>query len=382
MLPQLVEHGIVRRRAAHDGVAELGRAGRRGARRGQLGVVPDAALAQVQHDGVGALGGVAVGEAPPDLAPAGVLEAENLLALGVVEFVEEPVEVEVVRNLAHDTVVGEEPVGPDPVVDAVVLDHGLARQDRRAVGDRVELEDRGAADIGGAHEGVDRPEQARHGAVAAARQHALHDLLVGDVGVARACPDPVVRIVLRRPRHVAVVAVDEHVGVDDQNPARGLGRGGGGQGRVGGQVAVVERHIGRRGHRREVRRPVRQNGRVEPGDRVEEKVERPQVVVGRGEPGGRPVKRRRGIAVGVEGHLLQVIVAADVQVVRGAARVQPHASRDAEDAGRHRAEAAHLAGQATLETAPQHVVVVVRVEPRSVPAHARLGAQDQRRCGH
>ena len=68
---------------------------------------------------------VAEGEAPPDLAKARHLHREHLLALRVIQIIEEEVRVQVVLDLTHDAVEHQETVSADPIKDAVVLNDGL-----------------------------------------------------------------------------------------------------------------------------------------------------------------------------------------------------------------------------------------------------------------
>ena len=176
---------LLRRDARQERLAEHGREETRAAPViRQLGVVPRI-LADVVDDGVVRLGAVAEREAPPYLTKAWNLIRKHLLALRVVQIVEEEVEVHVVLNLAHDAVEHQEAVGADPVEDAVILDDAVGRQDRRLCADCVELEYWRAADVGAANEAVGRPEQAR-GAVArsAAQWHGPDDLLACDVRIA------------------------------------------------------------------------------------------------------------------------------------------------------------------------------------------------------
>ena len=131
------------------------------------------------------LGAVAEREAPPYLAEARHLHGEHLLTLLVVQIVEEEVQVDVVLDLAHDTVEHQEAVCADPVEDAVILNDAAGRQDRRLRADGVELEYRRAADVAGTDEAVCRPEQARRAvARSAAQWHAFDDLLTSDVRIA------------------------------------------------------------------------------------------------------------------------------------------------------------------------------------------------------
>ena len=158
------------------------------------------------------LDAVAERKAPPYLTEAWHLHREHLLALRIVQVVKEEVEVQVVLDLAHDAVERQEAVGANPEEDAVILDDGRGREDRRLRADGVELEHRRAADVGAANETVGRPEQAgRAVAGAAAQWHRLDDLLTSDVGVARARAGEVRRGVWHGPRRVAIVAECERV---------------------------------------------------------------------------------------------------------------------------------------------------------------------------
>ena len=120
---------LLRLNARQERLAEHGREEARAASAvWQLGVVPRI-LAHVVDDGVVRLDAVAEREAPPYLAEARNLICEHLLALRVVQVVEEEVEVQVVLDFAHDAVERQEAVSTDPVEDAVILDDAVGRQD-------------------------------------------------------------------------------------------------------------------------------------------------------------------------------------------------------------------------------------------------------------
>ena len=150
-----------RHNARHDRFGEHSRRHRRAAAAvGQLAVVPRV-LADIVDDGVRRLDRVTARVAPPDLAVARHLHRKHLLALRLVQSVEEVVQVEVVLDLAHDAVEHQEAIGAHPVEDAVILNDRVRAEDGALRADRVELEHGAAADERRAHQRVGRPEQAR-----------------------------------------------------------------------------------------------------------------------------------------------------------------------------------------------------------------------------
>ena len=60
--------------------------------------------------------------APPDLAKARHFVDKNLLALIIIEVIEEPVLVELVGDFAHDAIEHQEAIDAAPVEDAVIFD--------------------------------------------------------------------------------------------------------------------------------------------------------------------------------------------------------------------------------------------------------------------
>ena len=84
--------------------------------------------ANVVDDRVCAFCGVTAWVEPPNLSKTRHLSSPNLLTLSKVQVVKEVVLVEVVWNFLDHTVVHQEAINAAPIVDAVILDHGLTGQ--------------------------------------------------------------------------------------------------------------------------------------------------------------------------------------------------------------------------------------------------------------
>ena len=134
--------------------------GRRTSAVGKLAIVPRI-LTHVEDDGMAALSRVAARVTPPDFTKARNLEGKDLLAIGVVQAVEEVVDVKRIRHLAHDAVERQEPIHAAPIEDAVIFDDRVGTKDRAFGGDCVKLKDGIATHKGRADQAVCGPEQAR-----------------------------------------------------------------------------------------------------------------------------------------------------------------------------------------------------------------------------
>ena len=135
----------------------------------------------------------------------------------VVEVVEEVVLVELVWHFLDHAVVEQEPINATPVVDTIVLDDALARQDRRRSNNVIApvqgLRSNSGGRVAHSDQGIKRPKQSCRRVRPAANRHALHNLLRGDIRLVGVGAIPVKHISGRAVLDQAVVAVDEDIGV-------------------------------------------------------------------------------------------------------------------------------------------------------------------------
>ena len=95
---------------------------------------------------------------PPYLAESGVLGGKHLLPLRIIQIAEEPIQIDVVRQLIDHRIEVHEPVHADPEINAIVFNDGILAQHRRLRTDMGEFEYLGAANIVHSEYGIERPD--------------------------------------------------------------------------------------------------------------------------------------------------------------------------------------------------------------------------------